>query len=197
MTAETGPTTSKGRETRERMIRAAGSLFRRQGYDGTGLNDVLERSGAPRGSLYFHFPGGKEELAVAAVDDSASGFRTAIEAILDSTDDVGEALARVVELQIHDLERTGYRRGCPIAAVTLDAAGGSEQVREACARGFEHWTHVIAAKLRGAGWTSGAADEQAMLIVGGYEGALMLSRARRDAAPLRALARSFRDLRPS
>ena len=179
------------------MISAAGSLFRRQGYDGTGLNEVLDRSGAPRGSLYFHFPGGKEELAIAAVDASASGFRNAIEAVLDSTDDAGEALARVVELQLQDLERTEYRRGCPIAAVSLDGAGGSEQVRDACARAFEHWTRVIAAKLHGAGWTRATADEQALLILSGYEGALMLARASRDPEPLRALARSFRNLRPS
>src|ERR687898_2195200 len=117
--------TDKGRETRERMIRAAAGLFRRRGYDGTGLNEILERSGAPRGSLYFHFPGGKEELAVAAITEVGTTLGSGMEALLTSSDDAGEGIARVIDFLADDLERSDFRGGCPIAAVTLDGAGQS------------------------------------------------------------------------
>ena len=54
-------------DARQRMIKSTARLFRRQGFHGTGLQQVLEASGAPRGSLYFHFPGGKEEIGETAL----------------------------------------------------------------------------------------------------------------------------------
>lgn len=188
--------TPKGRETRERMVRAAVGLFRHKGYDGTGLSEILERSGAPRGSLYFHFPGGKEELAVAAVTEAGQGIGTAIESLLRDSDEPGEGLARVIDFLADDLERSDYRGGCPIAAVTLDGAGGSEAVIAACASVFDHWLGVIEARLVSGGWSASAARERALLILSSFEGGLTVSRARRDAAPLRALARDLRGLRP-
>jgi TetR/AcrR family transcriptional regulator, lmrAB and yxaGH operons repressor len=188
--------TAKGRETREKMVRAAAILFRRQGYDGTGVNEILERSGAPRGSFYFHFPGGKEELAVEAVRAAGSGIGSGITTILDSAEDVGEGIARVVEFLADDLERSGFRGGCPIAAVTLDAAGASERVREACAASFETWQDAIAARLRRAGWSAAAAQDEAVVTLAAFEGGLVVSRARRDVEPLRVLARRLRRLEP-
>jgi TetR/AcrR family transcriptional repressor of lmrAB and yxaGH operons len=134
------------------MVRTAGKLFRRQGYDGTGLNEILELSGAPRGSLYFHFPGGKQELAAAAVRESGLKIGAGIELLLDSTEDVAEAVANVVELMASDLERTEFRGGCPIAAVTLDTAASADPIRAACNEAFDHWQDLLAARLRRAGW---------------------------------------------
>ena len=82
--------TERNTDTRERIIRTAAELFRRQGYDGTGLNQILDVSGAPRGSLYFHFPGGKRQLAVEAVAASGELLGKGMERSLDSTDDVAE-----------------------------------------------------------------------------------------------------------
>ena len=179
-------------DTRERIIRTAGELFRRQGYDGTGLNQILDESGAPRGSLYFHFPGGKQQLAAEAVTAAGAMFGEGMEWSLDSTDDIAEGVARIIEYIAADLERSGFERGCPIGAVTLDAASSSEPVRSACRDVFDRWLTLFEQRLRSAGWTPEAASEEAVLIVSSVEGALMLARSRRDAEPLRAVTRRLR-----
>jgi TetR/AcrR family transcriptional repressor of lmrAB and yxaGH operons len=91
-----------------------------------------------------------------------------------------------------DLEESGYVRGCPIAAVTLDSASSSKQVREACRQSFDHWLTVLEAKLRGAGWSARVAREEAIMILATVEGALTLARASRDPEPLRTAARRLR-----
>jgi TetR/AcrR family transcriptional repressor of lmrAB and yxaGH operons len=175
------------------MVRSTAELLRRQGYDGTGLSEILEESGAPRGSLYFHFPGGKDELAVEAVASEGAIIANGIELLLKSSDDVGEAVSRVVEFLAADLERSGYARGCPVAAVTLDSAVTSGPLREACRRAFDDWQALLEARLRRAGWKRRAAREEAILILSAVEGGLTLARAHRDPEPLRAVARRLRD----
>jgi TetR/AcrR family transcriptional regulator, lmrAB and yxaGH operons repressor len=187
-------TTAKGQDTRERMVHAAAGLFRRKGYDGTGLNEILERSGAPRGSLYFHFPGGKEELAVAAITEVGTNLGSGMQALLTSSEDAGEGIGRVIDFLADDLERSDYRGGCPIAAVTLDGAGESEAVREACAAVFDHWLAVIEQRLLAGGWGPPAARRRALITLATFEGGLTVARARRDTAPLRALADELRGL---
>jgi TetR/AcrR family transcriptional regulator, lmrAB and yxaGH operons repressor len=185
-------TTEKGKRTRRRMLRAAAELFRRQGYDGTGLNEVLSESGAPRGSLYFHFPGGKDQLAAEAVDATGARIGRGIGALLDSSEDVGEAVGRVVDSMAAELEESGYVRGCPIAAVTLDSASTSKQVREACRHSFDLWLSLLEARLRDGGWSAGDAREEAIMILATVEGALTLARSSRDPESLRTAARRLR-----
>jgi AcrR family transcriptional regulator len=179
-------------DTRERIIRTAAELFRRQGYDGTGLNQILDESGAPRGSLYFHFPGGKQQLAVEAVAASGAMLGKGMERSLDSADDVAKGIARIIDYIAADLERSGFERGCPIGAVTLDAASSSEPVRSACREVFDGWLALFEQRLRADGWTPKAASDEAVLIVSSVEGALMLARSRHNAEPLRAVARRLR-----
>jgi TetR/AcrR family transcriptional regulator, lmrAB and yxaGH operons repressor len=185
-------TTEKGQRTRRRMLKAASELFRRQGYDGTGLSEVLAESGAPRGSLYFHFPGGKDQLAAEAVDATGARIGKGIEALLASSEDVGEAVGRVVDSMAADLEESGYVRGCPIAAVTLDSASASKHVREACRRSFDRWLSLLEARLRDSGWSARDAREEAIMILAAVEGALTLARSSRDPEPLRTAARRLR-----
>ncbi len=185
-------TGNKGRDTRERIVTSAAELFRRQGYDGTGLNEILERSEAPRGSLYFHFPGGKGQIAVEAVEREGETIGGGIEYVLGSSEDVGEAVGRVVDFLAGDLERSEYWRGCPIAAVTLDAASSSDEIRAALNEAFGRWHKAIASRLRAAGRTRKQATEQAWLVLSAIEGGLLLARAKRDPAPLKAVARQLR-----
>jgi TetR/AcrR family transcriptional repressor of lmrAB and yxaGH operons len=191
-TPSTDKDSDRGAATRRRIVRAAGELFRRQGYDGTGLNQILDESETPRGSLYFHFPGGKEQLAVEAVADQGAWFGAGIRKSLASSDDAGEAISRIIDFIASDFERTGNERACPIGAVSLDAAAESEPVRVACRAVFDDWLEIIAAKLRDNGWMPAAARDEAALIVAAVEGALILGRTQRDGGPLRAVARRLR-----
>jgi TetR/AcrR family transcriptional regulator, lmrAB and yxaGH operons repressor len=185
-------TTDKGRQTRERMVRTAAGLFTRQGYDGTGLQEIVERSGAPRGSLYFHFPGGKQQLAVAAVSEAGIGIGRGIELTLAAHEDVGEAVGAVVDLTAANLERSGFRGGCPIAAVSHDAATRDEQLRSACSGAFDHWRELLEARLRHAGRSRSAAHEEALVILAAIEGGITLGRAARSTEALDAVAKRFR-----
>ena len=194
--AEAGSTGSgdSHRSSRDAFIDTTGSLLRRQGYSGTGLNEIVARSGAPKGSLYFHFPGGKEELAVAAMQRTGEQLRGAVAGILASSDDFGEALARLIDTLGAGLERSGYRDGCPIATVTLEAAGGSEPIRAAAAAAFDSWLDALQRRLEKTGMPALAARQRSLLTLSAIEGALVLARATHDLAPLAAVREELRTL---
>ncbi len=173
--------------SRASFVAATGQLLRRQGYAGTGLSEIVALSGAPRGSLYFHFPGGKEELAVAAMTAAGEELGGAIRAVLASSEDLGECLARLVDALALSLEASGYADGCPIATITLEAACASEAVRAAAGAAFETWLAALRERMIAAGMEEEAAARRALLVLSSLEGALILARAGRDRAPLRAV----------
>src|SRR6266511_934567 len=160
----------KGHDTRQRVVRTAAELFRRQGYHATGLNQILTASRAPKGSLYFHFPGGKEQMAVEAV--AASGT---------------EMCAYIRDPLATQLMTSGYLDGCPVAAVAQDAAGASEPIRTACAQAYATWLDAIEAALRGWGMQAERSALLAAVVLSSVEGALLLARVQCDTGPLRAV----------
>lgn len=170
----------KRTDTRDRVVRTAADLFRAQGYHATGLNQVLSEGGAPKGSLYFHFPGGKEQLAVEAVTLSGEELRTSLTATLDAEPDAAKALARVVELLGAGLAASDFRDGCPVTTVALDAAAESEPIRVACADAYDSWQRAIADRV--------GDEDAATAVLAAIEGALVLARTRRSLAPLHAVA---------
>jgi TetR/AcrR family transcriptional repressor of lmrAB and yxaGH operons len=177
--------------SREAFIDTTGRLLRRQGYTGTGLNEIVALSGAPKGSLYFHFPGGKEELAVAAMNRAGEQLAAAITAVLGSSEDLGEALGGLVDALAAGLEASGYRDGCPIATVTLEAAGDSEAVREAAVVAFDGWLTPLQERLVRAGLAPTAAKQRALFVLSAVEGALILARAQHNLAPLVAVRKEL------
>jgi len=174
----------RGRPTREAFLDATGMLLRRRGYAATGLAEIVELSGAPRGSLYFHFPGGKEELAVASMERAAGALAAAIRQILAGEGDTEEVLGALIDALAAGLRASGFRDGCPIATVALEAASESEPLRLAAERAFESWTTPIEERLLASGLDPAAAARRAVLVLSAIEGALILARARRDVAPL-------------
>lgn len=179
-------------ETRSHLRRTAAELFRRQGYHATGINQVVQESGAPSGSLYFHFPGGKAELAIEAVTAAGREIGQRIDYLLESSDDVAEAIGRVLDYLVGDLRESNYEHGCPVGTVVLDVASTSEPIRLACCTIFDDWATKVSARLQAAGWVKKAADEEALVVVALIEGALLLARAKRDTEPLEAAARHVR-----
>lgn len=173
--------------SREAFVRATGELLRSQGYGATGLNAIVAASGAPKGSLYFHFPGGKESLAVAALAREAELLRDALAALLRSSGDLTEAIANVIDALAAGLERSNFEHGCPLATVALERATQSEAVRYAAVSGFDSWLEQIEQRLLAAGMTDAAAAKKALVLLSAIEGALILARAHRDVAPLAAV----------
>ncbi|GAA4013083.1 TetR/AcrR family transcriptional regulator [Allokutzneria multivorans] len=172
--------------TRQRILETARTLFRRQGYHATGLNQVLDEGAAPKGSLYFHFPGGKEQLAVEAVRLSATELRAAVDLLIETTPNTAAALRASAELLGGLLEQSDFQDGCPISTVALEAAAGSDAIRQACAEGYRSWVELIAGRLRADGVAE--PEELATFAVSAIEGALLLAKVQRDITPLRRVA---------
>lgn len=173
--------------SRDAFLKSTAELLRRRGYAATGLNEIVARSGAPKGSLYFHFPGGKEQLAAAAMTRSGELLGGAMAAVLASHDDVGAALASLVDALAAGLEASGYRDGCPIATVALETAGNSQELTAVAGLAFDSWLEVLSARLEASGLSGAAAERRALLVLSAIEGALLLARVRRDLSPLLAV----------
>ena len=175
-------------DTRQRMLDTAADLFQTQGYHATGLTQLTTAGGAPKGSLYFHFPGGKEQLAAEAVRLSSERTGAMLEAILRDAPNPATGIDRAVDALASFLTESDFQRGCPLATVALDAAAASEPIREACAAGYASWHGVLAGYLARQGLSAERTEELATIVLAAIEGGLLLARTRRDLAPLRAVA---------
>jgi AcrR family transcriptional regulator len=175
-------------DARERMVHSAAYLFRERGFSGTAFSDVIAHSGAPRGSIYHHFPGGKLELAEAAVrytgDFLAAGVRAATR-----DDDPVAAVRAFVGWWRRVLVKSDFQAGCPIVAVTVES-----QLAEAAADAFRRWQDALAAGLVAAGATPVRAARLATLVVAAVEGATLLCRAGRRLDPLDDVIAELEDL---
>jgi len=176
--------------TRERLVESALALFRRQGYAATGVKAVLAVAKTPYGSLYHWFPGGKQELGVAAVAHGGAQYRALIELQYPAGVDVIKATADSFVAAADMLEATDYADACPIATIALEVANTDEPMRIAAAEAFESWLAVIEQRFVAAGMTKERAREVAVEIFCLIEGAALLSRTTRSSAPLHIAGRT-------
>ena len=175
---------AKATDSKAKTLTAAVKLFRQQGYHGTALHDILAAGGAPRGSLYFHFPKGKEEIGAAALSLIGEAVRQAIVQAVEKSDNAESFLVRIVRGMASDLERSEYREGCPIATTALETSAQSEVLGAATRSAFQKWELEIKRGLFRFGLTSGDADLVATMVLSQLEGALLLARTYRSLAPI-------------
>lgn len=180
--------TSKGELTRSRLSASMLELIQTSGYSGTGLNAVIDHAGAPKGSVYFHFPDGKEGLGVAAVDLAATQFAQLIAEAAASAGGAAAAVRAAVEALTAIVSDSDYRLGCPVSVVTLEMGAESQRLRNACAAAFESWIAPTAALLEAEGLDAAPARSLATVVVSTIEGAVILSRATRSPQPLTSAA---------
>lgn len=179
-------------DTRQRMLESAADLFHTQGYHATGLNQLASAGRAPKGSLYFHFPGGKEQLAAEALTVSGERLAALLRQLLESASDPGAAITAVCDALAENLTESDFRRGCPIATVAMDAGTESTPIRQACAESYSAWQQLIADFLVRQGFETGRAAMLAELALSSIEGALLLAKLRRDLSPLRTVGEHLR-----
>jgi len=175
------------KDTRTHMIETTAGLVHRRGFHGTSLNEILEQSGAPRGSLYYHFPGGKEELVLEATRQGVAIVTQLLKEVLTDSPDPADGVRAFVEAAAHELRDSGYVFGCPVAPIVLDSPKSSA-LAKVCQEALEEWQQVFVKGLGSAGIGRRRAESLATMIVCGLEGGLILARARRDTAPLDAVA---------
>ena len=172
-------------DSKEKTLTAVARLFTQQGYHGTALHDILDAGGAPRGSLYFHFPDGKEEIGAAAVELAARTVRAFIVQAIDTSQTVQAFLTQLARGMAANLERSGYREGCPIATTALETAAQSDILGTAARQAFATWEQEIERGLVRFGMKPGDAERTATMILSQLEGALLMARTYRSLEPMR------------
>jgi TetR/AcrR family transcriptional repressor of lmrAB and yxaGH operons len=177
----------KGDETRGRLLDATQDLIEAGGYFGAGLNQVIAASGMPRGSLYFHFPGGKDAMVAEALRRAGRQIGQAIRDVAETAPDAGALVAGMIDLLGDRLEGSDWRQGCPVATVALEMAAANDPLQEVCAEVYDSWEGVLRDRLAADGHPD--ADDVATTVLALVEGALLLARARRSREPLDRVAR--------
>ncbi len=179
--------------SRAALIDAAATLFRRQGYAATGLNQILDEAGVRPGSLYHHFPQGKQQLAAAAVDGGGAAIEALLRRLLAKDIPVADIVDRWVDVHIAGLA-VDWRDGCPIEPIATESVHASALIREASARVFDGWCKAIEERLCVDGWSSAEAESIAVAVISLIEGALILSRIAGDVGALNAAKPAARRL---
>ena len=175
---------AKVADSKEKTLSAAVKLFSQRGYHGTGLQDILEAGGAPRGSLYFHFPKGKEQIGEAAVQLGTEGVRDFITDAAQTSGNVQAFLVKLARGIAANLERSGYREGCPVATTALETAAQSDVLGRAARTAFQIWEREIKRALISFGMKANKADRTATAVLSQLEGALLLARTYRSLEPM-------------
>jgi len=166
----------KRSDSKERMIAAARRLFREYGYLGTALSDVVTESAAPRGSIYFHFPGGKEELAGEVTLLHAGDHIAHINRAAAATSTAGQLIEVFIGRIRDELIASNYREGCAMAPLVIESMPASDQLSDTTRRGFQDMIATLAARLTEKNVPASRATQLATQAWTSVEGALILSR---------------------
>lgn len=165
---------------RDRILAVSEELFRRQGLNGTSLKQILELAEAPFGSLYHHFPGGKNELAAAVIVRAGEHFGTVVaEKFGDPTGDAPGRIRWAFADAAEALQLTDYADACPIETVALEVASTNDQLRLATAQVFDSWVEGLILWLQSAGVPADRCSNLALAILSMLEGAFVLARSTR------------------
>ena len=174
------------RSTRESIVTAAAELMRRKGYAGVSMKDLAEAAGAPIGSLYHHFRGGKVQIAREALTNAGLAYGLLIPTVVDGYTDLAAAIDGVFTQAARDMADTGFANMCPVASVAGEVADTVEELRSATRDIFTAWIDGGAAYFTSRGLDEPLARQVTTALIAGLEGAFLLARAMRDTAPLLA-----------
>lgn len=166
---------------KDQMIAAAVALVRSRGASATGFSDIIETSGAPRGSIYHHFPKGKSELLVAMIERAAAVVAQQITAASAEATSPSDLVHRIADVFSGTPISSGWTQGCPVAAATVEGDHQPESVRHATERAFGLWIDTTASALNSVGVPKAESATHASAIVAGIEGGLIVSRGQRSA----------------
>ena len=178
-------------DAREKMVHAALALMQRRGVGALGLLDVVAAAEAPRGSIYHHFPGGKDQVVIEAIRLAADSAEAAIRGAGERGGTPAEVARRIAAVFRYVPERSQWTTGCPVASTAVEGEHQAEAVRQAVADAFARWAAAAAEALRRAGLEAAAAERAGMALVAALEGGLLLARGLRSAAPYEAAVEAF------
>ncbi|MBD0380470.1 TetR/AcrR family transcriptional regulator [Paenibacillus sedimenti] len=179
---------------RERLIQATSHLVELQGYHATGLNQIIKEGGAPKGSLYYYFPNGKEELVAESVAIHGQAVTEQIRKALANTTDPAEAIYAIITYVASKFEHSDFIKAGSIASVALETAHISERLRKVCGEIYMAWRSAYESMLIEHGMMSDKATRIATLITASIEGAVVLCRTYRSSEPMLFIAEELKQL---
>ena len=181
-------------DAKKRIVETTADLMQRNGYCATGLKDIIRESGTPKGSLYHYFPGGKEEIARAALQSSAQSFGEALQTCIDIEGSVAKGFARFIREYARSFEASGFEKGCPVTTVALETASNSEQLQQMLQAIFHNWCQILIDHLVSTGWDETEARNMAIFVMSSFNGALSMSRAAQRIEPMEIVANQIEEL---
>jgi TetR/AcrR family transcriptional regulator, lmrAB and yxaGH operons repressor len=168
---------AKVSSAREDMLSAAIELFRSRGYDGVGVAELLQKSGAPRGSLYFHFPGGKEQIGAEVVERVGVTVAGRFRELAESDVDMQMFVERVFRTTAKECKERDYKASCPMAAIAAGVSSDNPKLQAAIREAFASWEREIGAAAERRGMTKKNAETFASSFLAAMEGAFVVSKA--------------------
>lgn len=182
----------KNKSSKERILVAAERLFREFGYSGTALSAIAKEGKAPMGSVYFHFPDGKEQIAVEALKQGSERVSSSINSLLQTHSDPGDAIAQCAIHWANALEESKWAEGCPIAATALQMSSSSEAIRKVGTESFDNWKTLFSDRLNKSGLNEDESSEMAEVILSLLEGAELMSKVEHSRRPLENAAKTIK-----
>lgn len=184
---------AKGKH-REALLVSAVKLFRQQGYAATGLSEILTDSGAPKGSLYHYFPGGKSEIGAAAVTRAGETVAKTLQELTETSDTLADAVEVYLSKMAGWMAASNYRDGSPITTTLLETVPDHPAIQVAGQAAFASWTNIFTAKAIADGLPPDRAARIARLFIASMEGALLQCRLDGNDAPMKGVAAELREL---
>jgi TetR/AcrR family transcriptional regulator, lmrAB and yxaGH operons repressor len=185
---------AKPSSARDDLLSAAVELFRARGYEGVGVAELLESSGAPRGSLYFHFPGGKEQIGIEVVARVGGAVTEQFRALGQRDVDLDAYVDAVFKTTAKTVKERDFDASCPIAAIAAEVGSSKTPLAAAVKAVFHAWENVIASAAEARGLSAKNAADFASALVTSMEGAFLLSKMQRSVTPHLNAARAVKAL---
>jgi AcrR family transcriptional regulator len=177
-------------KTDQRIVRAMGELLRVQGYAATGIQQLARAAGAPTGSIYHHFRGGKREVAAAALRETGAAYIQLLPMLLDPYDDLATGIEAAFAAAAEDMAGTGWVNLCPVATVASEIADNEPELRQVAAEVIASWVDIGSRYLAGRGLSESDARVVMYALLTALEGGFLLARAQHDVEPLLASGRA-------
>jgi len=173
-------------ETDERIVRAMAESLRVRGYGATGVNHLVRAAGAPTGSIYHHFRGGKRAVAAAALRETGAAYGRLLPLLLDEHADLAEAIRAAFIAAGEDMRGTGWATMCPVATVGGEIADTEPELREVAAEVMASWVEDGTAYLQRRGLSETGARTLTYALISALEGAFLLARTLHSTEPFTA-----------
>ncbi|WP_411824292.1 TetR/AcrR family transcriptional regulator [Leptospira sp. 'Mane'] len=181
---------TKGEQTKTKMIQAMADSLETLGYSATGMNEIVKVTDSPKGSLYFHFPGGKEELASQALAYTGEEMGKEFAELLKSAKSPSQGILKIFQVLEERILQSNFTKGCPIATTALETAVENNQVNKTCSAIFTSWVDKLSVYLQANKIQAKRAKELSFSIISLWEGAVLLSKTNKNTEPLKSASKT-------